>query len=185
LIEKKTEEVYRCKGFEELQNKLAMMKRKCDGLLESSMEDGVHQIQEHCDKMRNNVHLRAEILIEQVHQMDESMIAEINEYEKACVDSFNSKISDYRIECVNLLVEMKNFQTSTSKYMNEFKINEKVIEGLLANINKYYYEISLQNKKLEKIKFNDQFNQFWKSSFEFEEELIGSIENKYLMFQEL
>jgi hypothetical protein len=135
--------------------------------------------------MRNEVHLRAEILIEQVHQINDSMIAEIDQYEKECVESFNSKNSDYSKECGRLLAKTNDFYKSTSKYMNEFKVDKNIVKESLANANEFIIKLNKENDLCEKLKFNERAIQFVKSSFEFEKKLYGSFYNKRLTVKEL
>jgi hypothetical protein len=184
LVGKKAEEVYRYKYFDELKDKLGEMKRKCEGL-ESSMDNGVDQIQMHCNKMKNEVQLRAEILIEQVHQITESMIAEINQYEKECVDSFKSKIDEYRNDYGKILIEMNELYNISASYINEFKIDETIVEKSLSCVTELTRKLKTEEYNLKKIKFNNRIIHFTSSAFEFEEKLIGSLGNKNLMFEEL
>jgi hypothetical protein len=181
LVGKKAEEVYRFKCYEDLKDKLGEMKGKFESV-ENSVDNGVSQIQEHCSQIKNEVYLRAEILIEQIHQITEGMITEIDEYEKDCVDSFNSKIVEYRKEFGKLLIEMKEFYNSTSNYMNEFKINEEVVERSLARVTDLTDKLKKQD--LKKIKFNNRIIRFIRSTFEFKEKLIGGLEKEFLIFEE-
>jgi hypothetical protein len=183
LVEKKAEEVYRFEGYENLKHKLGEIKTKCEGL-ETNTSNGIYQIQEHCNKMRNDVHLRAEIVIEQVHQITESLIAEIDEYEKECVDSFNSKIDEYRNKFGKLLVETNDFYNNTSKYINEFKVDKNLVDESLANANELICKLNQESFLFEKLKFNERIIQFTNSSLQFVKELIGSLSNKRLMFEE-
>jgi hypothetical protein len=175
--------VYRFKCYEDLKHKLGEIKTKCEGL-ESNISNGIGQIQELCNDMRNEVNLRAEILIEQVHQITESLIAEIDEYEKECVDSFNSKIDEYSEEFAKLLSNTNDFCNSTSKYMNEFKVDKNMVKESLANANELICKLNQETYLFEKMKFNERIIQFTNSSFEFVRELIGSLCNKRLMFEE-
>jgi hypothetical protein len=183
FVEKKAEEVYRFKCYEELKDKLSEMKRNCESF-ENNLDNGVSQIQEHCSKIKNEVYLRAEILIDKIHQITEGMITEIDEYEKKCLGSFNSKIDKYCKDSDNFLIEIKEFYNSTSNYMNEFKINEEVVEKLLVSVSDLTSKLNKEENYLKKIKFNKWIIQFIRSPFELKEKLIGSLGKEYFMFEE-
>ncbi len=70
-------------------------------------------------------------MLEQVHQFNETMIAEINTYEAKCIDSFGKRSSDFKHESKEFLQEINNFYIANTAYLNEFKIDEaKVQVGL-------------------------------------------------------
>jgi hypothetical protein len=66
------------------------MKEKNDDL-KTNLDNGTDQVKEYCIELRNQVHLKTDILLEQVHQLNENLIAEINGYEVKCVESFNQE----------------------------------------------------------------------------------------------
>jgi hypothetical protein len=186
LIKMKAEEVYRYKNFEDLKAKLSEMKTKCDQFkLEIDTDNGIDQIQEQCAKLRNQVHLRTEVLIEQVHQINEKMIADIDENEKACIQLFNDKIGELRKECGALITKIYDFYDIKSKYVTQFKIDENVVEELLVNTKGHINKLDRENEKLQNIKCNNKMINFTNSSFEFEEKLIGILSNKYVLFEEI
>jgi SMC interacting uncharacterized protein involved in chromosome segregation len=92
LVKKKANEVYINQSVDALKAKLDNMKKKCEEFkIKINPRDTINQVQDQCAKLRNQVHLRTDTLIKQVHQIDESIIAEIDENEKECVQSFNDK----------------------------------------------------------------------------------------------
>jgi hypothetical protein len=182
----KAEEVKSTKNTEDMKAKLREMKNKCDELkTKINTENGIDQIQDHCAKLINRVDLRTEILIEQRNQMNQRMIAEIDENEKVCIQTFNDKIGEFREESGTLIDEIDDFFDKNSKYLTQFKIAEKVITNSLENTIGLKRKLNKECDKLQKIKFNNRITQFTNSSFEFEEKLIGSLGNKYYIFDEL
>jgi hypothetical protein len=69
--------------------------------------------------------------------------------------------------------------------MSEFKIDEELVENSLACVNDFINILKIKEDNLKKIKFNNRIIYFKKSSFEFEQKLIGSLGKEYLMFEEL
>jgi uncharacterized protein YtpQ (UPF0354 family) len=80
--------VSRSESAEKLREKLAEVKLRCDEFRLNYMS-GIDQLRQHCVHLRNQVHLQTEIVIEQAHQQNEQLIAEIDKYEQECVDSFD------------------------------------------------------------------------------------------------
>jgi hypothetical protein len=182
----KAEEVYRFKKFKDMMTKLSEMKTKCEEFkLEMDMDNGINQIQEHCANLRNQVHLRTEILIEQAHQINECMIAEIDEYEKECVDSFNSKIDEFRKNTGALIIVIKQFYKKIKNYAAQFKIDEKVVKDSSVNIIDLLTKLNERRDHLENIKYNNMKIQLTKNSFKLEEKHVGSLGNKHVLFQEI
>jgi hypothetical protein len=140
----KANNVYRNAKVEELKTKLAEIKGKC-GELKLSLEKGVDEVKEHCIRLRNQVHLETDILIEEAHAFNESLIAEIDKYEQECIDSFNSntKTSDNVIN--KFILELDTFYTGNTKYLTEFEIDEKVVEEAVANAESYFKRIKNEN----------------------------------------
>jgi hypothetical protein len=184
LIKKKAEEIDRYKNFDDLKAELSEIKTKCDEFkMKIETDRGIDQIQEQCVKLKNQVHLRTDVLIEQVNQINESMIAEINEYEKDCIQSFSDKIGEFRKDCDVLVTELDDFYDIKSKYVTQFKIDEKVVKESLADTFALKRKLSNECNKLEKIKFNNRIIDFTKSSFQFEEKFFGSLSKIRLLFE--
>jgi hypothetical protein len=152
---------------------------------EANPNVGVGQIQGHCVKLRNQVDLRTKVLIEQVHQINESMIAKINKYEKESVACFICKIGDYRRKLAPLITQIDEFVIIKSKYMTQFKIDEKVVKELLASTQDYLIQVRKESQDIEDIKSDFMKFQIEDSSFEFEEKLIGGLSNNFFMLEEI
>jgi transposase len=102
---------------------------------------GTDQVKEYCIELRNQVHLQTDILLEQVHQFNEAVIAEIDEYEKKCVDSYQQKSVRYQTANKKFLTKLKKFYNENSKYLTEFKMDEQKIQDGLVQTVKYLVEL--------------------------------------------
>jgi ribosomal protein L29 len=121
LLKIKAVEVLRTMNVEDMKAKLGEMKKKSDKFkIKIETDNGIDQIQEHCIELRNQVHLRTEVLIDQVHQTNETLIMEIDEYEKECIDSYTSKIGEFKKESCALITEIDEFYSDKSKYVTQF-----------------------------------------------------------------
>jgi hypothetical protein len=98
--------------------------------------NGTDQVKEYCIELRNQVHLQTDILLEQVHQFNEAVIAEIDEYEKKCVDSYQQKSVRYQTANKKFLTKLKKFYNENSQYLTEFKIDEQKIQDGLVQTDK-------------------------------------------------
>jgi hypothetical protein len=186
LIMIKAEEEKRTKNIEDWKAKMSEMKNKRDEFkINLNTENGIDQIQDQCTKLRNQVHLRTEVLIEQLHQINERMVAEIGDNEKRCIQTFNGNIGgELRKESGILITEIDDFYDKNSKYVTQFKINKNVVRNSLAKSVVFKRRLNKQCDKLQKIKFNKRITQFTNSSFELDEKLVGSLCNKYFIFDE-
>jgi hypothetical protein len=99
------------------------------------------------------------------------------------VESFNSKFEDYQNECGKLVIDIKQFQNSSSKYMDEFRIDEKVVEEALVNTIDFISKLNQKNHLFEKLKFNQRAIQFRSSTSKLEGDLFGRLSK--FMFDEL
>jgi hypothetical protein len=98
------------------------------------------------------------------------------------VESFNSKFEDYQNECGKLVIDIKQFQNSSSKYMDEFRIDEKIVEEALVNTIDFISKLNQKNHLFEKLKFNQRAIQFRNSSFKLEADIFGRLSK--FMFDE-
>jgi hypothetical protein len=179
LIKTKANEVYRNSNVKKLNSKLAEGRQKSDDL-KANFENGTDQVKEHCIKLRNRVHLETEILIEQAHQFNEQLIAEIDKYEQECLDAFNKKTSKYENECMQFLTEVDRFYLENAKYLTQFKIDEKKIENGLALAETYIEKLQKEDLALRMMKFDGQLMEFKKNEDKPTQSLVGSLTKQQL-----
>jgi hypothetical protein len=177
LLKAKVGNVYRNAKVEELKNKLANIKEKC-GELKLSLKNGVDQIREHCIRLRNQVHLETDILIEEAHKFNESLISEIDKYEQDCIMSFGSINSKNDNVIDNFLVELNKFHTDNTKYLTEFEINEKVVEEAVAKAVDILMRLKIEDNSLKKTQFNNKIAEFIKCQNKYERSLLGTLTYK-------
>jgi hypothetical protein len=151
LIKTKADQVYRNPSVEKLRSKLAKVTETCADLRDY-FTNGTAEAREHCDELRSQVQLQTDILLEQVHRHNQRMLAEIDEYEKQCFSSFNSKSSNYQAESIKLFAEVDTFCTLNSNYLTRFKIDDKEIESSIQLAERHLTKIQDTYLNLGKIK---------------------------------
>jgi hypothetical protein len=102
-----------------------------------NLENGVDEAQTYCVKLRNQVQLQTEILIEQVHEFNEKLIAEIDTYEKECIGLYDGRIKVKETELNEYLIELDKFSSDNSNYLSDMKIEEKQIRESIAKADSY------------------------------------------------
>jgi hypothetical protein len=177
----KADQVYRNRDVEKLRAKLAEMKEKNDDL-KANLDNGTDQVKEYCIELRNQVHLQTEILLEQVHQFNENLRAEIDKYEQQCIDSFGNKIVNKETEFSGFIKEINKFFDDKTKYLNEFLIDETAIGESLALADNYLMKLKKEDLALKKIKFDGKLMQFKKNENKLDNSLLGSLVNKQLCY---
>jgi hypothetical protein len=132
LLQAPAEAVSRNNRVEELKRKLDEVKTKCDSF-KFGLDNGVDQINEHYTQMRNQVDLQTELVIQQAHELNESMRDEIDKYEKEAIEDFKRTKLESNQDIEKLISEVQTFHLNTSKHLNEFKIDEQIVEDALIS----------------------------------------------------
>jgi hypothetical protein len=96
------------RNLDDLRSKLAKIEAK-SAKFKISLEKGINEIQEHCIGLRTKVHLQTDILLEQIHEYNEQFVAEIDQYEAKCIESYETNISKRKAEFDVLLPNRPSF----------------------------------------------------------------------------
>jgi hypothetical protein len=181
LMKAKADSVDRGARIKQLTDKLVETKDKCDEF-RFNLENGVDQVREHCIRLRNQVHLETDILIEEIHKFNESLIAEIDKYEQECIYSFNSKITNKDNEFDKFIVELNVFYTDNTKYLTEFKIDERVIDETISKAEVYLKTLIAKDRSLKGFLYNGKVAEFRKVPTKIDRTFIGTLFYKSLSF---
>jgi hypothetical protein len=180
LIESKAESVTRNQNVESLESKLAEIKMQGDQF-NINLQNGVDEVQAHCSKLRNQVDLRTEILIQQVHQFNDKLMAEIDEYERECIDSYGSKIKEKDTEFAELLAEINKFYAENTRYLKEFKLDNSKIEESLEKADGYLEKLNEAGLTLRDLKFNGELIEFTNSEAQHDtRSLLGELDLQHV-----
>jgi hypothetical protein len=166
--------VYRNAQIKILTDKLTEIKSKCEEF-KFSLENGVEQVREQCIRLRNQVHLETEILIQEVHKFNEDLIAEIDKYEQECVDSFNRTVSKEDNEFDKFLVGLNKFHLDKTKYLAEFDVDEKVVEEALAKADVHLKQFKVVARSLKRVQFNGKSAEYIMSENKIDRTFLGKL----------
>jgi hypothetical protein len=173
IIESKSSEVNRGQRVDIFKLKLVEIKKLGDEF-KVSLDTGADEIKEYCIQLRNQVQLETEILIEQIHQFNTSLVADIDNYEKECVRSFSDKISEKEKKFREFQAETSTFYDETSNYLNEFIIDYEKIESSIHLANDYLQKLKKEKDALHALKFQSRLMEFNKNKIEKSTILLGS-----------
>jgi hypothetical protein len=182
LSKAQAEDVYRNAKVEELKEKLADIKSKCEEF-KQSLESGVDQVREHCIRLRNQVHFEAEILIEKIHKSNDDLIAEIDKYEQECIKSLDKNNSADDNEFEKFILELNKFHADNTKYLTAFKIDEKVVDEAVTKAGNHLKRLTVKNKSFKKVQFDNKIAEFKKFENEHDITLVGTLSYKALNFE--
>jgi hypothetical protein len=177
LILTKADNVYRNEIADRLKEKLEKIKSKSD-ILELNLKNGNDEVYEHCVFLRNQVDLQTESVIEQVRKVNEKLRAEIDSYEAQCNASFKNNMMICDRDCNRLLTEVAEFHSTKSKYLTEFRIDEKVIKDSLVSVDFLFKRLENEEALLKKSKFDGRTMELNKHFPVIDSKLIGSLSFK-------
>ena len=152
LIESQASEVNRSERVDCLKTKLANIQKMSEDF-KLNLEKGTFDVTEHCVQLRNQVHLQTDILLEQVHKFNETLINEINEYENQCIESYDNRIVEKAAEFNQQLLEIQKFCDESYLYLNEFMIDYNKIDGSLKKADECMKRLKEVNVSLKRLKF--------------------------------
>jgi hypothetical protein len=168
----------------ELKNHLIEMQKKCDDF-KYNFNNTDDKIREYCVTLRNQVDLETEKLIEQAHKFNESLIDEINYYEKECIYLCNDQICSYAKEYEIIADETNTFINDESKYLSEFKINNSNVFNWLEKVVVHQDRLILRDKLLKAVMFNGKLMEFKKNVTKLNYTILGKLTFKQLIYEPL
>jgi hypothetical protein len=164
----RAENVSRNSRVEELKTIMADMKSKCDSF-KFNLDNRVDKMNEHCNFLRNQVHLETELLIEKAHQFNENLIGEIDKYEQDYILSSKSEVLNASL-CQKLIDNANLFLVDTANHLEEFTINDTIVEESLASAVKMIQDFENEEEAFELAKL-----QFTSYHDDLDKSLLGSL----------
>jgi hypothetical protein len=179
LLKARAGYVFRNPQIDELKSKLDEIKSQCDEL-KLGLDNGVDQVREYCTRLRNQIHLETDVVIEEAHKFNEGLIAEIDKFEQECVDSFDKNMEKKNENADELVTELNDFYFDKIKFLSEFKIDETVVEEVITKADSHCKKVKIENRSLKKIQFNGRIVKFKKSTHKIDRTLLGTLVYKSL-----
>jgi hypothetical protein len=147
------------------------------------LEHGPDEIKEYCVFLRNRVNLETEVLIDQAHQFNEHLTANIDRYEKQCLSSFDYGIGSFIKDNEEFLIRIRNFIEEISELLAKHYIDEQSINASLSRGNAYLDKFKLEEQLLKKIMFDRKLMEFAKSENKLDHNLLGKFYLKQLIYE--
>jgi WD40 repeat protein len=148
---------------------------KCENF-KTNLDNGVDQVKDHCIRLRSQVQLEKELMTECLHQLNEKLIGEIDNYEKQCVSSFNNKKIKYYGEKDKLLAEMAKFCTDNLAYLTQFRLDNGVVVQSLTKVERYLAMMDVEEDSLKSVKFDGKYMNFTKNENKYDSSLLGVLD---------
>ena len=115
--ELKPEKVYRCPSYDMLDSLVTNLNNDLNELT-SKIEYPDIKIREHCDKIRNQIDLATETLLEKISKFREKFIDEINRYEQDCFRNNHNYLDTKTKEAFLKLVKENETKLAKSRKKN-------------------------------------------------------------------
>jgi uncharacterized protein YukE len=161
----------------ELRNKLAEIKQQNDEL-ERNMSYGVDEITEYCARLRNQVDLETEKVIEQAHQFNEQFKTEIAQYEKDCSESFNSQIDQFKKQINEISKKTVSFTQETEQYLDDFQVDDQRVADLLSKAYIYLQDFTVAHRSLRSLKFNKSIMEFSGCETKLDQSVLANLQTR-------
>jgi uncharacterized protein YhaN len=165
LIEAKADFVTQHPKVQELRSKLDELKREHDEF-KQRLSNGLHEITEHCGKLRTQVDLETEKLIDQAHQFNEQFRAEIDQYQQSCIESFNSKISEFKSLADPFSSRILSCYDEKTAFLNGFNVDSSNTDGFVEEVANISQDLTTMNRSLNGLLFNKRKLEFDKNEQE-------------------
>ena len=165
--------IYRGESVKKLRENLFEIDKKLTQF-SSDLSNGSNLVKEHCSKLRNEVQLETEILIQKIQKFNENMINEINEYESKQVSSLeknNLPTNDFN----DFVDETKKFHENYVKYLKNYEIDNSEIEKAIKESKKLFKRFFGENQKLKKNIFNENMIKYEKNNLKVFQNILGSL----------
>ena len=172
LCEKIASEVSRGSPAAILKHQLDLMKSNLDELANKN-KLCIERINEHCGKLRNEVELSSEVLVEKLlKEFKMELIGLIDNYEKKSLTNFNKA---QKAEFDGFIKENYAFHGKWIDYLKQFKLDDEKLKTAADDAKKYTEHIRTENEQVLDKVFNGNVLQFEKNSTQFTSSLVGSL----------
>ena len=131
----------------------------------------IERIKEHCDKLRNEVQLSSEELIETIQKFNSELIEQINAYEKNSVVDFNQ---ENKSALDNFINEMYAFHAKWSDYFKQVKLDDSELIAASSEASKCLEQIKKENAQVLDKVFNGKVLRFEKNLTRVKSNVVGT-----------
>ena len=133
LLEKRPSEVYRNQSVEQLKALLNALAESADTLARTKRH-AQDTIREHCDTVRNEVQIQAELLVESVHKQRAAVMAEIETYELECLAKVSTWLSAHGSRLDKMRTDTERVVRDKSDYLKRPRIDDSVVAHSIVEL---------------------------------------------------
>lgn len=182
LTEKKPNDIYRSKAAEDLKLTLKELKEKSDAL-SNEMNMGENKIKEYCDYIRNDIQLVSDSIHEYITNFTNEFMKAIDEYEDSCKSHYETE-EKFKNNIKEIITDANQFSAKWIEYLNEFIIDDNMIETASHDIRRLIKCIDKEKLELKKRIFDGKLLKFDGNQKNIESSIIGVMrfENFHVSF---
>jgi hypothetical protein len=134
--------------------------------------------------------LETDVLVEKVHKANEKCIAEIDKYEKECVDNITTNFDKTDNESNRFISNLDEFILDSTVYLANNNIAEDVVDKLVDKANSITKRFKVNERILKNVQFNGKIAEFTQSQLKLHEGLIGllvykPVNSEFLFLKEM
>ncbi|CAF0757240.1 unnamed protein product [Brachionus calyciflorus] len=168
----KPEKVYRCASYEQFDTLLNEIESDLIEI-ETRLNYPENKIRDYCDKIRNQIDLNTEKLIEKINNHREQLLNELSIYEQNCIENL------MRIERKDLYEKILNENSQKIKsyynYLNQSRINEDQVKQMIEEAKIQEYKLKNNIKILNSKLFGKNLIHFEESTKILDSNILGKI----------
>ena len=147
--------------------------------LARELKNAIDIIKEHCLNVKNGIQLGTELAIDQINKTNESMIAQVDEYEKSCIKHIENGLVEEK-DFLKLIDEMNAFCSEWKPYLLRFRIDESEMKRANKEALGAIMKLDANRKKLQRIAFREKMLSFQVAPLENFPIIFGSLDTEIL-----
>ena len=117
-------------------------------------------IREHCDSIRHKVDLAREIALESIQKASNTLMKEIDEYERECLSSWSAVKESTEVTMEDVSKRMRAFLDEQQEHLQSVQTSDDELTLRLDEARKLSKELSDRKKELKAAMFNNKLASF-------------------------
>ena len=132
-------------------------------------------IREHCDSLRLKVDIAREIVIENINKDSNTLMSEIDTYERDCLSSWAEAKESTEVTVEDVSKRMRAFLAEQHAYLQSVKSSDDKLTLRFEEANNHSNELSMRKKELKASMFGNKLASFITFTSMAEESLLGEL----------
>ena len=130
-------------------------------------------IEEHCDSLRQQVDIARETALDNIHKESNTLMTEIEAYERECLSSWRAAKESFEVEDVSK--RMRAFLAEQQAFLQSVKTSDDELILHLEEVHKLTQELSDRKKELKAAMFGNKVASFIAFPSVEESSLLGEL----------